>query len=63
MTKRRGDDLRPEYDPPPSKAGYGASTTSRPSRGPNLVLLEPDVARAFPCSRSVNRALTHSGIM
>lgn len=45
--KRQTDDLRPEYD---------LRALKDIVRGANLVLLEPDVARGFPDSESVNRA-------
>lgn len=55
--KRRGDDLRPEYDLATLKGGVRGKYYKRAMAGTNLVLLEPDVARAFPDSASVNRAL------
>jgi hypothetical protein len=56
-TKRRGDDLRPEYDLAALKGGVRGKYYKQAIAGTNLVLLEPDVARAFPDSRAVNRAL------
>lgn len=56
--KRRGDDdLRPEYDLRNLKGGVRGKYYHRAMTGTNLVLLDPDVARAFPDSGSVNRAL------
>jgi hypothetical protein len=55
--KRRGDDLRPEYDLARLKSGVRGKYYRRAMAGTNLVLLEPDVARVFPDSDSVNRAL------
>ena len=55
--KQRGDDLRPEYDLARLKGGVRGKYHQRATAGTNLVLLEPDVARAFPDSNSVNRAL------
>ena len=55
--KRRGDDLRPEYDLARLKGGLRGKYYQRATAGTNLVLLEPDLARAFPDSSSVNRAL------
>ena len=55
--KRRDDDLRPEYDLTRLKGGVRGKYYARATAGTNLVLLEPDVARAFPDSTSVNRAL------
>jgi hypothetical protein len=55
--KRRGNDLRPEYNLARLKGGVRGKYYRRATAGTNLVLLEPDVARAFPNSTSVNRAL------
>ena len=55
--KRRGDELRPEYDLARLKGGVRGKYYQRATAGTNLVLLEPDVARAFPDSIAVNRAL------
>jgi hypothetical protein len=55
--KRRGDDLRPEYDLTRLKGGVRGKYYEQARAGTNLVLLEPDVARTFPDSTSVNRAL------
>ena len=55
--KRRNDDLRPEYDLASLKGGVRGKYYKQATAGTNLVLLEPDVARAFPDSNSVNRAL------
>ena len=48
-----GHDMRPEYD---LREGSGASTTIGAGRA-NVVLLEPDVARWFRDSATVNEAL------
>jgi hypothetical protein len=55
--RRRGDDLRPEYDLTRLKGGVRGKYYKEAAAGTNLVLLEPDVARTFPDSTSVNRAL------
>lgn len=57
LAKRRSDDLRPEYDLARLKGGVRGKYYQQATAGTNLVLLEPDVARAFPDSNSVNRAL------
>jgi hypothetical protein len=57
LAKRRSDDLRPEYDLARLKGGVRGKYYKQATAGTNLVLLEPDVARAFPDSASVNRAL------
>jgi hypothetical protein len=55
--KRRSDELRPEYDLASLKGLVRGKYYHRATAGTTLVLLEPDVARAFPDSGSVNRAL------
>ena len=55
--KRRRDDLRPEYDLRTLKGAVRGKYYQRAMAGTNLVLLEPDIARIFPDSDSVNRAL------
>ena len=57
LIKKRVDDLRPEYDLSRLKGGVRGKYYKRATAGTNLVLLEPDVVRAFPDSNSVNRAL------
>jgi hypothetical protein len=52
------DELRPEYDMKSLlKGGVRGKYASRYRAGTNLVLLEPEVARAFPNEKSVNEAL------
>ena len=55
--KRRRDELRPEYDLTSLKGLVRGKNYQRAMAGTNLVLLDPDVARAFPDSNSVNGAL------
>lgn len=55
--KRRRSELRSEYDLGQLKGVVRGKYYQRALAGTNLVLLEPDVARAFPDSNSVNRAL------
>ena len=57
LAKRRSDDLRAEYDLTRLKGGVRGKYYKQATAGTTLVLLEPDVARAFPDSASVNRAL------
>jgi hypothetical protein len=57
VAKRIRDDLRPEYNLATLKGGVRGKYYKEARAGTNLVLLEPDVARAFPDSSSVNRAL------
>ena len=54
MTQDASDDMRANYDF--SKAVQGKHHRAY-QEGTNVVLLEPDVARAFRDSASVNRAL------
>jgi hypothetical protein len=52
------DELRPEYDIKSLlKGGVRGKYASRYRAGTNLVLLEPEVARAFPNDKTVNEAL------
>ncbi len=52
------DDLQPEYDLGKLlKDGERGKYAARYRQGSNLVLLDPDVAAAFPDERSVNEAL------
>lgn len=52
------DELRPEYDLRQSlKDGVRGKYAERYKAGTNLVLLAPDVARAFPNEEAVNQAL------
>ena len=51
------DELRPEYNFDYSKAVRGKYYRRLLKEGSNVVVLEPDVARAFPNSDAVNDAL------
>jgi hypothetical protein len=51
------EDLRPEYDFSKMKGGVRGKYVDRYRTGTNIVLLDPDVAQAFPTSDSVNEAL------
>src|SRR5205809_7805889 len=51
------DDLRPEYDFASMKGGVRGKYVARLRKGSNLVLLEPEVAAAFPSAEAVNEAL------
>jgi len=57
MKPKRTDDLRPEYDFDYSKAVRGKYYKRLLKEGSNVVVLDRDVARAFPSSASVNEAL------
>jgi hypothetical protein len=51
------DDLRPEYDFASMRGGVRGKYVARLRKGSNLVLLEPEVAAAFPSDDAVNEAL------
>ena len=55
--RKAGDDLRPEY----KRSDFGALVRGKYARraaeASNVVVLEPQVARAFPNDRAVNAAL------
>lgn len=51
------DELLPEYDFSKMTGGVKGKYAERYKAGTNLVLLEPDVAKAFPTAESVNEAL------
>jgi hypothetical protein len=57
LARRRSYDLRPEYDLSRLKGGVRGKYFKQATAGTNLVLLDPDLARAIPDSTSVNRAL------
>ena len=51
------DELQPEYDFSQLQGRVRGKYAERYREGTNLVLLEPDVAAAFPDAKSVNEAL------
>jgi hypothetical protein len=51
------DELRAEYDLSQLKGRVRGKYVERYREGTNLVLLEPDVAAAFPDAKAVNEAL------
>ena len=55
--KKIQDELRPEYNFDYSKAVQGKYYKRLMEEGSNVVVLEPDVAKAFHDSASVNKAL------
>ena len=57
-TNEINDELRPEYDLKSLlKNGIKGKYAQTYRAGTNLVLLEPDVAKAFPDEKAVNDAL------
>ena len=57
MSKSK-DEIRPEYRRDDLGKGVRGKYLARVSKGTNLVLLNEDVAKAFPTSEAVNEALT-----
>ena len=57
ISNKLKDDLRPEYDFDFSKAERGRYAHRLKEDGSNLVLVEPELAKSFPDSASVNAAL------
>ena len=55
--EEKADELRAGYDASVLKGGVRGKYLARYRAGTNLVLLSPDVARAFPDDESVNDAL------
>jgi len=55
--KKSQDELRPEYNFDYSKAVRGKYYKKLMEEGSNVIVLEPDVAKAFHDSASVNEAL------
>ena len=53
-SKRRSSEMRAEYD---FSNGVRGKYVYRYRRGTNVVLLDPELAEAFPDSKSVNDAL------
>ena len=51
------DELRPEYDFPNMEGGVRGKYVEGYAEGTNLVLLDADVAEAFPNDEAVNTAL------
>lgn len=49
--------IRDEYDFAAMKVGVRGKYVKRYRKGTNLVLLEPDIAEAFPNDKAVNQAL------
>lgn len=54
---KRSDELRREYDLSQLKGGVRGKYYRRAMAVTNLVLIDPDLAKVFPDSVAVNRAL------
>jgi len=57
MNKAKSDELRPEYYREDLGPGVRGKYLESYRKGTNLVLLSPDVAKAFPTEDAVNDAL------
>ena len=57
INSNASDEMRPEYDLPELKFVGRGIYADRFRQGHNLVFLEPDVAKVFPDTKSVNEAL------
>jgi len=55
--KKSSDELRPEYDFDYSKAVRGKYYRKLLDEGSNVVILDPDISKAFRDSSAVNEAL------
>jgi hypothetical protein len=53
----RNNDMRAEYDFAGMKSGVRGKYARRYREGTNIVLLDPDIAKAFPNDKAVNQAL------
>ena len=56
MSKAK-DEIRPEYRREDLGKGVRGKYMARVSKGTNLILLNEDVAKAFPTTEAVNEAL------
>ena len=50
-------DMRPEYDFASMKGGVRGKYVRRAREGTNIVLIQPEVAEAFPTEEAVNEAV------
>ena len=57
MKKAKSDELRPEYHREEIGPGVRGKYFESYRKGTNLILLSPDVAKAFPTEEAVNDAL------
>ena len=56
-SRKSNNDILPEYDFASMKGGVRGKYVTRFRAGTNLVLLDPDLAEAFPTDAAVNQAL------
>jgi hypothetical protein len=55
--RAKDDAMRSEYDFARMKGGVKGKYVARLAKGSNIVLLDPEIAAAFPSTESVNEAL------
>ena len=55
--RKSANDMRPEYDFASMNGGVRGKYAKRYGAGTNLILLDPDLAEAFPTEAAVNDAL------
>lgn len=55
--RKTKDDLRREYDFANMKGGVRGKYTAQTRSGTNLILLDPEIAKAFPTDAAVNQVL------
>ena len=55
--RKPNDGLRPEYDFAAMRGGVRGKYSQRVRKSTNIVLLEPEIAKAFPTEEAVNGAL------
>ena len=56
-SSNKSSDMRPEYDFAKMKGGVRGKYAKRYRAGTNLVLLDPEVYKAFPTAEAVNQTL------
>ena len=56
-SRKSASDMRPEYDFASMKGGVRGKYVTQYRAGTNLVLLDPELAEAFPTDAAVNAAL------
>ena len=59
MKKVKTDEMRDEYKREDIGTGIRGKYLKSYQKGTNLVLLKPDVAKAFPTEESVNKSLRY----
>lgn len=57
ISRDMSDEMRPEYDFASMRGGVRGKYVRRARAGTNLVLIEPELAEAFPTGEAVNEAL------